>query len=69
MTGRWVFGTVMGLLSLIGLFVASKSTDGTMYYVGLLFFIFGVMFIFALIGKSVGVKPSHADQTGDAGHG
>ncbi len=69
MTGRWVFGVAMGLLSLIGLFLASKSVDDGMYLVGLLFFVFGVLFIFTLIGKSVGVAHRHTDHAGDAGSG
>ena len=69
MVGRWVFGTAMGLLSLIGLFLASKSVDDGMYLVGLLFFLFGVLFIFTLIGKSVGVAHRQGDHAEDAGKG
>ena len=67
MVGRWVFGTAMGLLSLIGLFLASNSVDDGMYLVGLLFFLFGVLFIFTLIGKSVGAAHRQGDHAEDAG--
>ena len=57
--GHWIRGIFMGLLALVGLVMASKAVDATFYWVGLLFFVFGVGFIFALIGR--------ADMSGDAG--
>lgn len=56
--GVWIMGLAMTLVSLIGLSLAAAAADGTMYWVGLLLFVFGVMFIFRLIGR----------HTGGAGH-
>ena len=53
-TGAWVLGIVMGLLSLVGLLMASKATDDGFYWTGLAVFLFGVLFIFALIGRTTG---------------
>jgi hypothetical protein len=58
MMGTWAFGVIMGLVSLIGLFMASRAVDGMFYTVGLLIFLFGVLFIFALIHRHTG----HASQ-------
>ena len=55
--GTWVLGGVMGLLALVGLIMASGAADGMFYFTGLLFFLFGVLFIFFLIGRNVG-RPS-----------
>ena len=52
--GTWILGGVMGLLSLLGLIMASQAADGMFYAAGLLFFLFGVLFIFFLIARSVG---------------
>jgi uncharacterized membrane protein len=50
----WILGALVALLSLFGLFMASGATDAGFYHVGLLFFLFGVLFIFGLIGRYVG---------------
>ena len=55
--GSWILGAVMGVLSLLGLIMASQAQDNAFYYTGLLFFIFGVLFIFALIKRSTGEPP------------
>jgi hypothetical protein len=52
--GPWIVGALMALLSLFGLAMASRATDAAFYGVGLLFFLFGVLFIFGLIGRYVG---------------
>jgi hypothetical protein len=52
--GQWVFGALMGLLSLLGLVLASRAHDQTFYLVGLLLFAFGVGFIFWLIARNTG---------------
>jgi hypothetical protein len=52
--GPWVLGALMALLSLVGLIMANGATDGAFYAVGLLFFAFGVLFIFGLIRAYVG---------------
>jgi hypothetical protein len=52
--GPWILGGLMALLSLFGLVMANDATDGGFYAVGLLFFLFGVLFIFGLIKTYVG---------------
>jgi hypothetical protein len=54
--GPWIFGTVMGLLSLLGLFMASYATDAVFHGTGLAIFVFGVLVIGWLIRR--GTKPS-----------
>ena len=53
-SGPWVLGTFMALLSLLGLVMASGAKDELFYSVGLIFFLFGLLFIFGLIRKYVG---------------
>ncbi len=55
--GAWILGIIMGLLALVGLVMASQAVDGMFYFTGLLFFLFGVLFNFFLIGKTVGRPP------------
>ena len=55
--GNWILGAAMGVISLFGLIMASQAQDDGFYYTGLLFFIFGVLFIFALIKRSTGTPP------------
>jgi membrane-bound ClpP family serine protease len=50
--GKWVFGGIMGLISLFGLFMASRSNDEAFYWTGLALFLFGIVVIFANIKKS-----------------
>ena len=52
--GPWILGALLALLSLVGLFMASGAEDDLFYGVGLVFFLFGVLFIFGLIKKYVG---------------
>lgn len=52
--GPWILGAVLGLLSLLGLVMASGAKDELFHGVGLAFFLFGVFFIFALIRRYVG---------------
>ena len=49
--GPWIFGTVMGLLSLVGLFMASYATDAVFHGTGLGLFVFGVLVIGWLIRR------------------
>lgn len=58
--GTWIFGVIMGLLSLFGLFLASRAHDGMLYAFGLLLFVFGVGFIFELIRRHT-TYPTHSD--------
>jgi hypothetical protein len=50
----FVLGAVMGVLGLIGLFLASAAQDGTLYGAGLGLFLFCVLFIFVMIHRYVG---------------
>ncbi len=52
--GPWIVGVVMAFLSLLGLIMANGATDGGFYAVGLVFFVFGLLFIFGLIRTYVG---------------
>lgn len=54
--GQWVLGALMGLLSLIGLLLASRAHEGALYVVGLLLFAFGVAFNYWLVARNTG-KP------------
>jgi hypothetical protein len=52
--GSFVLGGVMGVLALLGLFVASGAKDGVFYATGLGLFLFCVLFIFVMIHRQVG---------------
>jgi hypothetical protein len=52
--GSFVVGGVMGVLALLGLFVAAAAQDGTFYLTGLGLFVFCVLFIFVMIHRQVG---------------
>jgi hypothetical protein len=52
--GTWVLGGIMALVSLFGLFIASRAEDSVFYGTGLALFVFGVLFIFYQIRKTVG---------------
>jgi hypothetical protein len=52
--GAFIVGAIMGVISLLGLFLASRAVDGMFYVFGLLLFLFGVLFIFTLIAKHTG---------------
>ena len=56
--GSWVFGGLMGILAVIGLFVSANATDTAVYYTGLVFFVFGVVIIFGLINRHTGAPPT-----------
>ena len=56
--GPWIMGTLLALLSLVGLFMAAYARDDVFHIGGLLIFAFGVLFIFRLIGRYTG-RPSH----------
>lgn len=49
--GNWIMGGTLGLLGLLGLFMASRAHDDMFYFSGLLLFVFSIFFIFRLIGK------------------
>ncbi|HEX5077909.1 MAG TPA: hypothetical protein VFV80_02085 [Geminicoccaceae bacterium] len=52
--GSFVLGGVMGVLALLGLFVASAAQAGPFYATGLGLFAFCVLFIFGMIHWKVG---------------
>ena len=52
--GSFVLGGVMGVLALLGLFVASAAQTGPFYATGLGLFVFCVLFIFGMIYWKVG---------------
>jgi hypothetical protein len=52
--GSFVLGGVMGVLGLLGLFVASGAKDGVFYATGLGLFLFCVLFIFVMIHRYTG---------------
>jgi hypothetical protein len=57
--GIWIAGFVMGLLSLLGLVLAAAAQDSTFAAFGFALFLFGILFIFGLIGKYVGRGDQH----------
>lgn len=58
---QWIFGVIMGLLSMLGLLVASRAHDPMLHTAGLLFFAFGIGFIFWLIAKNTGQPSGRGD--------
>lgn len=50
--GPWILGAAMGVLSLLGLFMASFAADAVFYGTGLGVFAFGVVVIFWLIRRA-----------------
>lgn len=53
----WILGVAMALLVLLGLIIASHAADPIMYYVGLGFCFFGVLFNYGLIARHSGKNP------------
>lgn len=53
-TGSFVLGGVMGVLALLGLFLAAGAEDDAFYFTGLGLFLFCVLFIFVMIHRQVG---------------
>jgi hypothetical protein len=49
----------MGLLSLLGLVLAAAAQDSAFAAFGFALFLFGILFIFGLIGKYVGRGDQH----------
>lgn len=54
----WTLAVLMGLLSLLGLVMASGAEDEIFYGTGLALFVFGVLFVFAVISRNVGREPT-----------
>jgi len=51
-TGRWIFGGVFVLVAILGLALAAGAKDNVIYAVGLLVFLFSVLFIFGLVKRT-----------------
>lgn len=49
--GYAIYGAVMGLLAILGLFIAAGARDGAIHLAGLLLFLFGVINVFVIIHK------------------
>ena len=58
MVGSMAMGFAMGLISLVGLILASGAVDGAMYVNGMALFCFGVLFIYGMIQKYAGGRDS-----------
>ena len=52
--GTWIFGVIMAILSMVGLFIASRAHDQMLVLTGFLLVGFGLAFIFWLIAKNTG---------------
>ena len=50
----WILGIVMAALVLLGLVMASHAADPFMYYIGLGFCLFGVLFNYGMISRHSG---------------
>ena len=50
----WILGVVMAALVLLGLILASHAADPFMYYIGLGFCLFGVLFNYGMISRHSG---------------
>ena len=59
MGGTFIFGVIMGLISLFGLFLASRAEDQMFSILGYMFFLIGVGLIFVLIHRNTGQPTKH----------
>ena len=50
--GIWINGVCMAILALAGLYLSSRAVDGTIAWVGILLFVFGVAFIYRQIVRN-----------------
>lgn len=50
-TGKWIAGGMIGLIGILGLFLAAKSHDATFYYAGLAVFALAVLIIGAMVKR------------------
>ncbi len=60
-TGRWIWGGMVALFGVIGLFVSAHAgeEEAVAYYGGLVFFIFAMLFILMLMKKSFDHREAH----------
>ena len=69
--GRWVINVIVGVIGLLGLFVASRATDNTFYAIGLIVFVIAVAFIFYSIRRAfdeAGARPRGPADTAAHSH-
>ena len=67
--GTWIANGIVGVIGILGLFVASRATDSTFYSLGLIVFALAVAFIFYSIRRGfdkAGARPRGPEDT--AGH-
>ena len=50
--GNVILGAAMGSLGLLGLIMASRAQDDGIYITGMIVFLFGVCFVFAMIKRT-----------------
>lgn len=50
----WILGIVMSMLFLLGIVIASNAVDPVMYYTGLGFCLFAVLFNYGMIVRHTG---------------
>lgn len=62
-TGRWIVCGLVGLVGILGLFLAAGAVDGGFYFFGLLLFAFAVVFVFANVKNAF----DEAESTAAAG--
>jgi hypothetical protein len=59
-TDKWIWGGLVGVFGLIGLFVASNAAAGSVgYWGGLAFGTFAVLFIFFLVKQAMDRAERH----------
>lgn len=56
--GMWIAGIVATLVAILGLIMAGRAHDDAFQFAGMLIFLFGVGFNFALITMATGKKRS-----------
>jgi len=69
--GKWITNGIVGVIGLLGLFVASRATDDTFYAVGLIVFVLAVAFIFYSIRRAfdeAGARPRGPEDTAAHSH-
>ncbi len=69
--GRWVINVIVGVIGLLGLYVASRATDNTFYAMGLIVFVLAVAFIFYSIRRAfdeAGARPRGPEDTAAHSH-
>jgi hypothetical protein len=69
--GRWITNGIIGVIGILGLFVASRATDNTFYYLGLIVFVIAVAFIFYSIRRAfdeAGARPRGPEDTAAHSH-